>query len=56
MLQSFAPRDRAEMVNDEGGGDLRVLLVGVYRFTPHEAGVERRVGKAKRAHHLSRRA
>jgi hypothetical protein len=33
------------MVNDEGGGDLRVLLVGVYRFTPHEAGVERRVGK-----------
>ena len=25
----------------------------VYQFTPHEAGVERRVGKAERAHHLS---
>ena len=29
MLKSFALKDRAEMVNDEGGGDLRVLLSGL---------------------------
>jgi hypothetical protein len=40
MLKSLASKDRAEMVNGEGGGDLRFLLVGVYQFTPHEASVE----------------
>jgi hypothetical protein len=28
MLKSLASKCRAEMVNDEGGGDLRVFLFG----------------------------
>ena len=40
MLNSFAPKDRADMVEGrQGGRDLRVLLVGL-RVHAAEAGVE----------------
>jgi molecular chaperone Hsp33 len=40
MLKSFAPKDRAEMVKDGKVVVTCEFCSSVYRFTPHEAGVE----------------
>ncbi len=40
MLKSFAPNDRAEMVQDDKVVVTCEFCSSVYQFTPHEAGVE----------------
>ena len=40
MLNSFAPKDRAEMVKDDKVVVTCEFCSSVYQFTPHEAGVE----------------
>jgi len=40
MLKSFAPEERAEMVQDEKVVVTCEFCSSVYQFTPHEAGVE----------------
>jgi molecular chaperone Hsp33 len=40
MLKSFAPKDRAEMVQDDKVVVTCEFCSSVYQFTPHEAGVE----------------
>lgn len=40
MLKSFAPEDRAEMVQDDKVVVTCEFCSSVYQFTPHEAGVE----------------
>src|SRR4051794_32283159 len=40
MLNSFAPKDRAEMVKDDKVVVTCEFCSSVYEFTPHEAGVE----------------
>ena len=41
MLKSFAPKDRADFKDDKVEVTCE-FCSSVYRFTPHEAGVERR--------------
>src|SRR5215467_1714057 len=40
MLKSFAPKDRAEMVQDDKVVVTCEFCSSVYQFTPHEAGAE----------------
>jgi len=40
MLNSFAPKDRAEMVKDNKVVVTCEFCSSVYEFTPEEAGVE----------------
>ncbi|MBI5264496.1 MAG: Hsp33 family molecular chaperone [Bradyrhizobium sp.] len=40
MLKSFAPKDRADMVQDDKVVVTCEFCSSVYQFTPHEAGVE----------------
>jgi hypothetical protein len=49
MMKRFAPKDRAEMVEDDKVVVTCEFCSSVYQFTPQEAGSDRFVGWAKRS-------